>query len=517
MNSFEFVKDVNTLYYMSSKCRSYIPAKSLIVMAPDNIASSIDRLKDFAVSSGWVDAAENDGAVLMLPVCENGWVNEETSRIKRIYKTVWKDTLSPDPHEIFKTVWCWETLIFAIGYDEGAVFAGNAAVNEPNAFADVALINGVPSDFSGGEKLSDRWLLPDASGSWLRKNKDVPVAVWFLGNENTEDAEKYFSTSGESYTTKGTFGADPDTTTLILAEFQRHIRWKNSPDGTLASLKPKTSIETDGEYVVDTVENNGNTYTYYTRIPIGADTTGMPVVISMHGHGEPAWMFAQKNGWPELQDETRDFILVCPDSPENSWLIERDEDMHKKMLDKLSEKYHIDRSRVYLTGFSNGSMATCWYAERHPELYAACSPWNSPLLAYENLLLENGWEMPMFAINGDLDHKMDIPRRGYSKLFEAFIRINGGTPIKTLGSDRWQWKYDEKWDLSNTYTPENGYKEGDRLTTWVYLGRGSVPRFCFTEIRDMPHGAIHDEARAAWFFLKHFSRPVGNKSVKYTK
>jgi hypothetical protein len=32
-------------------------------------------------------------------------------------------------------------------------------------------------------------------------------------------------------------------------------------------------------------------------------------------------------------------------------------------------------------------------------------------------------------------------------------------------------------------------------------------------MKDMPHGAIYDQSRAAWAFLKRFSRPEGSKKV----
>lgn len=518
MQEFELGSERNCLYYVSSKCRSWIPAKTIFLFAPNAAARSIVNLREFARDSGWVDAAEEDGAVLILPRALNGWEAEKTQRIKQLHQAVWQDTLSPDPSEIFKNVWCWETLIFAVGYEEGATYAGNAAVEQPNAFADVAMVGGAPSRYDGGGVLSDRWLLPDASEQWQHPNCQIPVAVWFLGDGDTEQAQRYFAAAASDpdqvKVSRGSFGPEPETTRKILAEFCTRVRWKNSPDGTPARLQTENQIRTGGEYIPDSVEWNGCSYNYYTRLPKGvSDPKGLPVVVCMHGHGEPAWMFAQKNGWPELQDETGAFLFVSPDSPENSWVLYRDHGMHALMLDKLEAKYGIDRTRVYLTGFSNGSMATCWYGTMHPELYAAISPWNSPVVSFEEKLLEEGWELPAFAINGDLDHKMDIPRKSYDRLFEAFIRLNGGLPRKAEIPSPWAWKHDEVWDGGSRYTLAAGYTQGQRMTTYVYHNLDGQPRFCFTQLRDMPHGAIHDEARAAWTFLRRFSRPLGSKKI----
>lgn len=517
MEQFRLTGETNCLYYVSSQCRTWRPAKTIFLFAPENIARSEKALAAFAADAGWLDAAETDenGVVLILPLAPAGWGNVPTSMVKELYKKVWKDTLSPDPRESLRNVWCWETLIFAVGYDAGAVFAGNAAVEQPNAFAQAALVNGTPGRYSGGDAPSDRWLVPDASPAWNTKNREVPVPVWLLGSQDPHQAMEYFGENCQ--VTPGAFGPDPETTRLLMAEFATRIRWKNSPDGTPARLKPKAQMDTDGEYILDSVTNNGFVYDFYVRLPQGvASAQGLPLVVSLHGHGEPAWMFAQKNGWPELQDETKAFCLVCPDSPEHTWLVERDEGMQEKMLDALSACFGIDRSRVYLTGFSNGSMATCWYGTRHPQLYAALSPWNSPIVSFEEELVQKEWQMPVFAINGDLDHKMDLPRRSYRKLFESFLRINGCALCPAERENPCHWRADERWDSTDRYTRESGFSQGSRLTTWVYRGSDGAPRVCFTSVENMPHGAIGDEARAAWEFLRHFSRPSGGKQVIYT-
>jgi len=508
------------LYFVSSKGRSWIPAKTLFVFAPDSEAGTEDSLRKFAHGSGWADAAEEDGAVLILPLAQRGWAGEDPSMLKDMYRSVWKSTWVEDPEEIFKNVWCWETLIFAAGYAEGARFAGQAAVAEPNLFADAAMVNGKPDCFDAGDDVTDRWLVPDASEDWKPRNREIPGAVWFLKEEgaDTAEAEEYFrakaSDPDQVKVSCGSFGPDSATTALIMDEFATRIRWKNSPDGTPARLMTERQVRTGGEYIPASVTWKGEEYNYYTRLPKGVtDAGGMPVVFCMHGHGEPAWMFAQKNGWPELQDETGAFVFVSPDSPENSWTIKRDAGAIPLMLDALERDWGIDRERIYLTGFSNGSMATCWYGTLFPERFAAISPWNSPVLCYETRLIEGGWEMPLFSVNGDRDHKMDLPRKFYPELFSNWIKVNGGGEPEEDASCPVSWRPDEVWSGADRYAPESGYAQGDRMHTYVFLGGNGLPMTCYTEMKDMPHGAIADEARAAWEFMKHFSRPEGGRKV----
>lgn len=171
MRRYEISGEINCIYYLSEQCRTWRAAKTIFLLAPDETACSIERLDAFAAASGWLDAIERDGAVLVLPLVKSGWMQEPTERIKKIYKAVWADAQSPDPGDVRGTVWCWETLIYLAGYEEGAVFAGNCAVAHPNMFADVAMVNGVPNNYHAGEIDSDQWLLPDASPESMRKNR----------------------------------------------------------------------------------------------------------------------------------------------------------------------------------------------------------------------------------------------------------------------------------------------------------------------------------------------------------
>ena len=513
------IEGTEVLYYVSSKARSWRPAKTLFVFAPDRTASDTGSLRLFAEYSGWKRLAEEDGAVLVLPVAENGWKNESVDKLKGIYRHVWNNSPSADPDDFRGSVWCWETLIFCTGYDEGAVFAGNAAVAHPNMFACACMVNGQPDDLSAGEKFSDRWLLPDASPGWQHRNREIPVEVLLLNSTEPKEAEDYFlgtACSREQVTVMtGSYGTDEKTTELIMREFSTRIRWKNSPDGTAARCLSREQFYTSGEFEQDSVENNGYTYDFFCKVPKGVtDTKAMPVVLLLHGHGEPAWLFSYKNGWAELADETGEFLLVLPDSPENSWKVGRDEGAIPKIIDRLVERYGADRERIYLTGFSNGSLATTWYGERHPQLFAAISPWNSPMLCFEDELEQSGYELPVFAVNGDLDHKMDVPRQFYREQFSAFVRINGGLPAESEDGPV-RLMADEIIDASGKYTAENGYTQPERLTTYVFNGREGKPRVCFTNVSDMPHGAIYDESRAAWDFLRHFRRPGNGKICEY--
>jgi hypothetical protein len=92
------------------------------------------------------------------------------------------------------------------------------------------------------------------------------------------------------------------------------------------------------------------------------------------------------------------------------------------------------------------------------------------------------------------------------KINKCQIReYNSHHPVKYLS--------DEIQNSQNYYTNENKYTDGERFQTFLYHNTAGRSRVCFTLMKNMPHGAVYDESRAAWEFLKRFSRPNGSKRV----
>jgi poly(3-hydroxybutyrate) depolymerase len=246
---------------------------------------------------------------------------------------------------------------------------------------------------------------------------------------------------------------------------------------------------------------------------------GLPILFSVHGRGEPVWLFAEKNGWDVLADETQAFVLVCPDSPGNIWQLERDGQVFGAMIDRLCADYGLDRTRVYLTGFSNGGAITREVGTAFPELFAAIAPSNAPvdapgLVADSPVspgLLRSGYELPYWVCVGDND-----PAAGtdVDEQLEVMLEVNGCQARAGAGFTT-RFAPDEIRTGENYYTSARGYAQGERFRTLVYCGRDGLPRVGYTVMKNMPHGAICEQSRAAWEFLRHFRRPAGSRQIEY--
>lgn len=542
-----------TAYTYVSTRAAYDPAKTIFVCPPSDQAVTMEMAGRFAQSSGWQALAEYDGAVLVIPVAPEGWQAETTDLPGRLFDQMRGGFSSRCGNSLFGRegkIWCWETLIYLVGYGDGADFAGDCAVAEPNRFASVALIGGAPRNYDAGNRASSHWLVKNVSSGYAVTNNQIPSSVWLLdAPANAEEAAvNYFASIGparqqetvflEGIRTRRWYG-DSDAAGQVLVShgafsydiclaqailnglFDTTIRWKNGPDGTLAHHPGRVGYYTGGRFEVDSVWVGALQYAYGVHLPAGMtknEVEGLPLVFSVHGRGEPAWLFATKNGWDSLADETREFVLVVPDSPGNIWQLERDGKAFAAMIDKICVDYALDRSRVYLTGFSNGAAITREVGTSWPQLFAGLSPWNGPVRvtgviqhhAVMPSFLPSGFEMPYWVCVGDND-----PAAGTAvdEELEAMLAANGCAQRPADGDECTRFAPDEIRTGDNWYTEEKGYRQGDRFTTRVYHAADGSPRVGYTVMRDMPHGAIKEQSRACWRFLRGFSRPDGAKRV----
>ncbi|NCB32626.1 MAG: hypothetical protein EOM64_01870 [Erysipelotrichia bacterium] len=529
---------------MLSTKANWDPVKTIFLCVPSKFAISRELIEQFTEISGWKQIAEDDGALLIAPISKD-WSEESCELILEIYDASRNSfravggVSTPGRDGI---VWTWETLIYMVGYKEGADYAGNVLVSHPNVFAGTLLVGGTAHNFIPAKEISDHWLVKNPSVDYRMRKCDIPSALWMFTDTEDSKALEYFCACNQIKNSKKVRFDGIETYTYVNSErpaeeirvtiepctyekkiaqvcmhtfFNHVIRWKNCPDGQLRYRTGKEDFYRTDKYAHYSVSTGKNEYPYAVYLPQGtADTHNLAIVLSLHGRGEPAWVFAEKNGWESLADETKEFITVLPDSPFNSWFIERDRDCLGMIIDAVTEKYHADRSRVYITGFSNGAIFTNQMLSAEPWLFAAASPWNAPGIAacleimpgssyYEPQFLNSGYDMPIWIAVGDNDSKASADREDE---LDMMLKING--------CDR---KNETIRNGKNFYTEGNGYSDGDRFHSRAFSDSQGSVKTVLTVMKNMPHGAIWDESRAAWEFMKRFKRNAKRKKIEEIK
>lgn len=523
------------------------PCRTIYLLAPSAEAASKEKAEEFAIRSGWQALAEESGSVLVVPVISGEWKKEPKSLLFDLYAKTRNQFASRGKEAIWGRagkLWCWETMLYLAAYEDGAVFGGNLLVQYPNMFAAAALVGGTPDEYSPAEELSNHWLVPEVLGGYCVRNREIPVHLWMMGEAcgeakaAAETAMEYFSGcygscktaetelcgwKGRAVVSKvnpawqvrvfdGNFSwKDKSLNRMIFEEcFERVIRWKNGPDGTLALVDSKKEFYEDPRFLRRTVSAGGREYDYFVHLPKGKTKEmckGLPLVFTVHGRGEPSWLFMTKNGWDTLADETGEFVLVSPDSPGNIWFLLRDGQVFPEIVHAMKEEFLIDTDRIYLTGFSNGGMIVREIAVSYPHLFAGVSPWNAPAGNTSAMMKEDSSRM--------------LPEydKEFTRILEAFLKSGFEMPCAFIFGDRDKAAQEENDLMIKPMAAANGCVCVERAEEKMFSkasyknGEGKT-RVTVTVMRNMPHGAVCEESRWTWEFLRRFRRRDGGSRVE---
>lgn len=116
---------------------------------------------------------------------------------------------------------------------------------------------------------------------------------------------------------------------------------------------------------------------YYLYLPSGLDESRTwPMILYLHGRslrGTNLTMLTRYGLPARLQDDgSFPFIVVAPQLPGGeSWT---DTDRLARLVEEIASRYPVDRSRIYLIGYSMGAGGVWRTAVDYPGLFAAAAP-----------------------------------------------------------------------------------------------------------------------------------------------
>ena len=530
---------------MTSKFYTYIspkagcdPVKTIFLIAPSEYADTTEHAEEFSVISGWKDQVERDGGIMLMPLTQD-YKKESRDLLKEYFLKVRK-SFSPSENSRFRGVveklWLWESLIYMAGYGEGADYAGDVLVKHPNMFAGTALIDGRAHDFSNGELETDHWFQESCSKDYSRKNREVPSCLFLLGKDNDHgETARYFrkiaSEAPEDSFVRGTenfapyvqedhimTGNDPYISDFLMHHFFNHVaRWDNAPDGTLQYRTGqedfyRTPTEQNNPasryYWHGSVEVGGKLNHYVVYLPMGMspeEAEGLFVVFSIHGERIPTSLDCEKNGWEELADECREFMVVMPDCDGNSWNIARDHRVIHEILKRLSKDYRADLNKVYLSGIGQGAEFAERVAALYPKEIAGVILWDK---------FEKRWFSEAVSDEKTIVSSQQFPglssEEFLSKSVEMPVFIAVGDDISKEDLERYQ-KEVNFLRLMNRGDVEESDTEDDKKATGIEGAENSLVSFAL--MRNRPHGVRPEDTGKAWEFVRRFFRERGSRKV----
>lgn len=152
------------------------------------------------------------------------------------------------------------------------------------------------------------------------------------------------------------------------------------PGGNVTDTIPDSPREdvftpqTPGTTVQTADYKQGNIDEYLLYIPDAYNemkTYKWPVVIFLHGVEEIGNDIdvIRKMGLPKVV-KGKQFVMIAPQCTAVWWNTDVLQQLYKEVL----TKYHVDSSRIYLTGLSMGGFGTWNWAQASPEKFAAIVP-----------------------------------------------------------------------------------------------------------------------------------------------
>ena len=193
---------------------------------------------------------------------------------------------------------------------------------------------------------------------------------------------------------------------------------------------------------------------YILDIPQNSKTK-LPLIVFLHGSGERGdnleivkahSPFTYRN----LMQEP--VAILAPQCPENTWW---DTDAVYFLIKEISEKYKIDKDRIYLTGLSMGGWGTLKLAGEHPEMFAAvaavCAPTDRVMVAnihqYKNLNIK--------LFHGGMDDVV-LPENAFN-FYQKLHPVNPKAELTIFPNDNhnswdstyadlklWSWMFSQK-------------------------------------------------------------------------
>lgn len=240
---------------------------------------------------------------------------------------------------------------------------------------------------------------------------------------------------------------------------------------------------------------------YYMYTPETVDrsskTEKYPLVFVLHGSGMHPQAIVQNTTWPVLAAK-EGFLVVSVNGLYNT---ENDTNAVADLLDMLEERYAIDPSRVYATGFSKGARLSYDLACSYSDKIAAIGLYE-PVFSHFNALTPE-YTMPSYMLLGQND---------FYKIFPRDTEI-AAQVLSTLGTVN-GFEYTYNTELGGLWGAEFDLDNSIRLADeravlnehFLASKEDGVVYTKLVDIYNVSHNVLPASAEIMWRFLSQFSR-----------
>jgi poly(hydroxyalkanoate) depolymerase family esterase len=331
--------------------------------------------------------------------------------------------------------------------------------------------------------------------------------------------------------------------------FSEARRWRNDTYGTYQHRTDFTARGFTGHVNDSSLGvNHGYAHTWYEYIPpqLRGRTEKAPLLFYFHGGNCIPLYGAEQSGWHDIADR-EGFIVIYPKaSTKKRWNCWNDADEPSDfdfvlaLIEHMKQVHPIDESRIYLSGFSMGSMMTNALACCYPDVFAAGAAFNAQNLGYFCNLLSTFHQLGMKSddcteeqLNAPspchlladqkkaaFDYRMPLIQN--SGLLDG-LGMNGSWPISSADNlwlqtiDYWKQynhiplqPFVQNPDCETGLSADETVYEGDDQRfihqRWFSADPDHLPLYQLVVAKRMPHAADLRQMEIAWEFLRHYRR-----------
>ena len=306
----------------------------------------------------------------------------------------------------------------------------------------------------------------------------------------------------------------------------RQRRWESGPGGDLRVTKdPVADLGMEYHYE----EIGGWMREWYVYVPQQVKENPdkpVPLVFAMHGYTCSGEIYAGNSDWYKVADR-HGFIVVHPTAtpgqmtasnqacdPDNvplpAWNFMHnapdgpDElQFFRTMLEKVSANHSVDRTRVYATGHSHGSVMTQVLAMAMSDVFAAAAPCSGILFRMPDMNIR---ELPEIAQRADIQ----IPIWMFGGEQEPWLLPTVPDNENETGDSIRIWREINHMEPVLPQDWTTGWTENGRWHDLSYSRADGAPMVRYTWVDYMPHATMTEMSFRIWeeFFSK-FSRENG--------
>ena len=486
-------------------------AQATIVLTPDN--TTAEAFADTEIGEQWKALADElkIGVAFLAPI--DGTWNldlqgaDDGEAINQLYFTMRSKSVKLDaPFSMDKT----HTSL--VGYGEGGTAALLFGAEYVTNFASITAIDAADVPAESLATIAKQTVLPFPANDALFSEEmnvlaeTVGCPVWFLNTE-APNAEAYFAATaaacknGEIVIKKT---AEEKTVADVYAEFAGAFnRFMGMADGGRVEY---TTDMTGSNVIFSEEVINGEPRRWITYVPSSYDgTKAVPVVMSIHGYTASMESMVEESRWWEIA-EKEGFIAIFPQGyvrdvpmmgnvPCAMWLgaafkqlapeLDPLTDVYflNEVFNKTEAAYNVDKTRIYVTGHSNGSMMTLSLAAENAERFAAIGP----IAGFGQGAFTTTANVPTWLMCGEYETSMrDLVEGGSSVSQIQVINAQNGIDETRVAASE---EYDGQWKTI-TFSDESG-----------------VPMTKFTVIGRTSHIYMPENAEKLWYdFFVNYTR-----------